>query len=120
MLAMAGRLEAAGPGFTVLMDGEPVGAAGMCLYWAGVGEAWTMFLPELKEHRIWLTRTTKRVLNDVTKALNLHRVQIAVRADQEINKCWALVLGFSNPLPLPKYGPDGADFVMYSRIREEG
>ena len=116
MLAMAKRLEASGPGFTAMDNGTPIGAAGICLYWEGVGEAWTLFSLELKRQPILLTRTVKRVLNDVIKAMDLHRVQIAVRADQEVNKCWARALGFSNPLPLPKYGPDGADYVMYSRL----
>lgn len=116
MVAMAKRLEASGPGFTAMDNGRPLGAAGICLYWEGVGEAWTLLSPEIKQQRIWLTRTVKRVLNDLTKALALHRVQVTVRADQEINKCWARALGFSDPLPLPKYGPDGANFIMFTRI----
>ena len=118
MIEMARRMEAWGPALTGIIDGVFIGAAGLGVYWPGVGEAWTLLTPQIKmTHKVWLTRTVKKFLNDIIRALDLHRVQIAVRASEDMNNRWAQALGFSNPRMLERYGPDKADFIQYTILR---
>lgn len=118
-IASALEKEKLGPGFTALLDGRPIGAAGISLMWKGVALAWTMLSEELMTHHaIWATRNIRRCLRDWIIGFNLHRVEAVVLADNVKNQRWIEMLGFSREGGVAKsYTHDKRDVFRYEFIR---
>lgn len=112
------KKETMGPAFTATVGETYLGSAGIAILWAGVGEAWMILAPEVEKHGIWLTRTVRRVFEDIREAFNLRRVQATVRVDSPRNQRWIDLLGFKEEGTMLKYGPDGANYIRYAWVRE--
>ena len=112
------RQFAKGPAWTIWDGNQRVVAAGVILYWQGVGEVW-MYLSEwIYKHPQQFCRISKRQLNTVIKENDLHRIQAPICSDMPINIAFAEAMGFTKEATLRKYGPDGKDYIMYSLIKE--
>ena len=105
--------------FTGLSQGRVVGAAGLWLLWPGVAEAWVLFTPAVRELTWQVVKAIKKGLEDLTVELKLHRIQTTVRTEFVPGQKLMRVLGFNQEgPPMRKYGPDGADYLRYVRIRD--
>ena len=102
---------------TIFVDGEPIATAGVAVLWPGVGEAWTIVTSRAEKAKISLHKAVRRGLDDVQDHLPLRRVQAVVRADYERSQRWVERLGFVNEGLMRSYGPEGADYYRYGRIR---
>lgn len=111
---IARSVEASGEAVTAMDGDEVLGIAGISEKWAGTGVAWA-----------WLSRRWKRHARAITQEIirNLEktkypRVELAVRVDFPAGHRWAKMLGFRMETPFaPKYGPDGNDYSIYTKVR---
>jgi hypothetical protein len=62
-----------------------------------------------------LTRRIRKAMDD---AEGVRRFQMSVRADFGPGIRWAKLLGFEPEGVLSKYGPDGADHILYAKVYE--
>ena len=106
-----------GPAYTGLVGDRVLGCAGITRCWPGVGEAWTVFSEEVCHHPLWLQKTVRSVIHASMVGMGLHRLQAVARAESARNCKWLESLGFQWEGPMPKFGPDGADYVRYGMVR---
>jgi hypothetical protein len=107
-----------GLSFTALCHGQPIACAGIRPLWPGVAEAWLLFGPEVKDHTIFIFKSTKRYLTDLVAKNNLWRLQAYCRTDfpEAIN--FLHHMGFKVEGKARKYNPDGTDAYFLSIITE--
>ena len=101
--------------YIFLEESKPIGAFGLVPFWAGVGEAWLMSTPQLEEKPLFMVKYFRRLTEELHTNGKLHRVQIMVNDTPALNR-WAEVLGFTKEGVLRKYGLNGENQVMYSKI----
>jgi len=108
-----------GPGFTAVVDGHILGAAGILLASPGVGVTWMTVREEINGHGVWLTRTVAAVLDDVARLARLHRLEAVALHESLRNQRWLEVLGFTREQDgvARAYTPDGRDMIRYERVR---
>jgi hypothetical protein len=103
--------------YTLSTEHEHVlGCAGLRLIWDGVWEGWFQgAAPHIAHrYRFMVVRFVKRYLN---RMLNeCHRIQAVVCSDDMVARRFVLFLGFEREGVLRKYGPDGRDYIMYSKV----
>jgi hypothetical protein len=102
------------PSYTALVDGTPIGAAGILYMWQGRAQAWA-FLSDtgpanfLKGHR-----AVKKFLD----GCYVQRLEMTVDCEFPEAHRWAKMLGFHMETERMKnYNPDGRDSAMYVRLR---
>lgn len=116
-LRLALEKEMEGPSYSALFDGQIIACGGIVIPWPGVGMAWTIMGVEALKHRLWITRMTKRVLADVARSYDLHRIEAVVRADMPVNQEWMRLLGFSRENGMAQaYTSDKRDAIRYERV----
>lgn len=106
-----------GPAFTGLVEGEIMGCAGVCLLWRGVGAAWLVTGPLVPQYPLAFHRAIRDGLQTVMESLHVWRLQADIHQGHEVSQRWVRRLGFAYEGILHKYGPDGADYVRYARVR---
>jgi hypothetical protein len=108
-------LERAGPAFTALAGGRVLGCAGVVEHWPGRGVGWAMLAADIGPRFVALHRAVRRYLERQAP----RRLEIAVQRDFAAGRRWALLLGFERETPggMRGYGPDGATYDLYARIR---
>jgi hypothetical protein len=101
------------PGYTAMVDEEPIGSAGILNMWHGRAMAWAFISQTgpsnfLKGHRV-----VKRFLDGCF----IQRIEMTVDCDHEEAHRWAKMLGFHMECERMKhYSPDGRDCALYARI----
>ena len=108
---------AAGPAWTLCLEGRPVGCGGVVLLWPGVGEAWSLSAQGLGRHARALHRIVAERLRAAQAGHGLHRIQASVLADNTPGRRWLACLGFREEGVMRGYGPLGDDFVLVARGR---
>ena len=111
--------EAAQHSHTALLRGEMVASFGVHEVWPGVGEGWLITSHQVAHYPITLTRMTRRYLDIAARELQLHRLQITCNVNNQLAVRWASRLKFDREGLLRRYGPDGSDYIMLSRIFDE-
>ena len=108
-------LERAGPAFTAFVGGRVVGCAGVIEHWPGRGVGWAMLAADIGPRFVVLHRAVRRYLDSAAP----RRLEIVVQRDFTAGRRWALLLGFVRETPkgMGGYGPDGATYDLYARIR---
>ena len=106
------ELVDAGPCYTVRQDGKIIYCAGVVELWQGRASAWALLSGEAGRSMIGLHRMVKDFLDNC----GIRRVEAYVYPDFEPGHRWARMLGFEQE-GLMKAFQQGADMVMYSRIR---
>ena len=112
--------ERRGPAFTAILDNRILGCAGVQLMWAGFGIAWAVFSKEMFDFPLWTTRTVRNCLRDIINAFELHRVEVVVLVDHNVNIAWATALGFrrENNGIARSYTPHRDDTIRYELVKE--
>lgn len=106
-----------GMAFTAMLYGQPVAAFGSIQLWPGVEEVWSLMSERSRTHAKTLTRIAKRFVDFRMKSGGLHRVQMGVRCDDTRAVQWASALGFDIDGVMRKYGTDGSDFYIMSKVQ---
>ncbi len=109
--------ERRGPSWSVVVDDKIICCGGVVIIWQGVGAAWVVFSEEMPSHGLWLTRMTKRVLEDAVRIFKLHRLETMVEASNERYRRWVKVLGFTPENGVARaYTADKKDTTRFERI----
>lgn len=111
----AKSIEAAeGWAFTGVVNGVPIGSAGVMPIWQGRGMAWAYLSKDTSGSRFMAVhRAVKRFL----EMCFLHRIEMTVDCDFEPGHRWARMLGFTMEAErMSAYRPDGGDCALYARV----
>lgn len=103
----------ANPGWTGLLDGKIMAAAGVIIPFKGLGEAWLLTTPLVEKHPLLFVRTVKRVMGMIAVSHGLHRLQAMVDVSFTRAHRFVELLGFESEAVLEKYGPKQETYVMY-------
>ncbi len=57
-----------------------------------------------------------RVMDIAAISMGLHRIQLTIRTTDKRAEKWALAIGFQQEAVMRKYGPDGVDYLLMSRV----
>ena len=110
--------EQNGPAFTAMLGTEVLGCAGVVIPWSGFGIAWVTLNEKILNHKIWMNRMIRRILEDVIRAHDLVRVESVVLADNYRNQQWINGLKFTRENGCArKYAPDQRDVIRYERVQ---
>jgi hypothetical protein len=110
------KVDANGPAYTGLVNGEVAGFAGVILMWPGVGEGWILGSDLFASNKLWFVRNVKKYLEKIMNTHDLHRVQTTVMHGQTGLVRLVEFLGMQFEGRLRNYGPNGEDYLMYGRI----
>ena len=107
-----------GLSFTALHRGKPIGCGGIRPLWKGVGEAWVMFGPNVRNHTLFLYRNTKNYMKKLAWKYKFHRIQAYCRTDFPQAFGFLEILGFKMEGKAYKYNPDRTDAYFMAFTRE--
>lgn len=99
--------------YSVFDRGRIVAVFGFSRIFAHSYELWTLLSAELRETPLATCKVCKNVLRSIPVAT---RIQMTTRADLRCGERWAKFLGFEKEGVMKRYGPDGADHILYARI----
>ena len=102
--------------WTGIRDGKPVLVFGLRPYWVGVAELWMVPGKGIERNPIALV-IARQVLAQIEQKYNMKRLQIAVRKHNDTAYNFAKSLYFTVEGVMTKFGPDGDDYFMMTRIR---
>ena len=109
-----GRELEQSPGYTTMLDGQPIGAGGIINIWAGRAMAWSFISKADPSSFIRIHRAVRRFL----EGCHIQRIEMTVDCDFPEAHRWAKMLGFTMECERMKhYSPDGQDCALYARIR---
>lgn len=103
--------------WSVTIDGEVKGCAGVVPVWHGFGQCWAVISQDIGCFGLLgFTRVVARYL----RASQVRRLETTVSANFEPGHRWMRTLGFrqETPHPMRHYFPDGSDAILYSLVRE--
>ena len=102
-----------GIGYTALDQGAIVGCAGIVKLWPGVGEAWTVLSPAVKQRPFFLHRKVLTMLRGLIKLKEYHRVHASVNLADPIAIEWVTRLGFKQEAVLRKFSTAQEDYGVF-------
>lgn len=99
-----------------LTGDKPIAVVGLQQLCPGVGEVWSVTSEAIHECPIAFHRSVLDVLHHYELKLELHRLQLTVRASFVDGIRWAKSLGFTQEAVMKKYGPNQEDYCLFARI----
>jgi len=94
-----------------------IAIGGVYVLRAHVGEAWFVPTSRVNSFPVAFCKIARMVLDDACRRFALHRIQLAVRADDaQALKFAERVLGGTREGLMRKYGSDGADYVRLANV----
>lgn len=121
-MAVGAAYAASGPAFTALSGGCVMAIAGLVLIWPGRASAWAVLNPAARgdlRAALWITIQIRKSLRVLARAHGLRRIEAQARRDDPRAIRWLMALGFTAEGELDRYGPDGADYLAFSRLTED-
>jgi hypothetical protein len=107
---------AMGGAVTVFLNMEPIAIFGFVSIWKGVAETWLVPDEKVRKIPVTLTKVGYKVMDIAKISMGLHRIQLTVRTTDKRAEKWAHAIGFKCDGVLRKYGVDGVDYLMMSRV----
>ena len=109
-----------GPAYTLIIDNQIVGSAGVILQEWQRGEAWMLISTLFYKYPKTTFKVIKHTLRKIIKEHDLRRVQSLIAPHIETHQRFIERLGFRHEGLMRAYGPRGENYLMYSRITENG
>lgn len=106
-------LAECGPALTVMHGERVLGCGGMAVMPFGVGCLWAFLAGDSGPHFVGIHRVVSRFL----EAIPMRRVETSVLAGFQPGCRWMDMLGFQFEGVMRAYGPDGADYLRYARVK---
>lgn len=101
--------------YSLEVDDQIIGCAGVLPVWNGVGEAWTMLSERVrKEFSLTMHREVRRIMIDVCERKKLHRLYCHVLTSYDAGHRWAKALGFKNEGTMKYFGPNKETMDRYA------
>ena len=112
--------ENAMPGFswTAMSYRRPIAVFGVRPLWSTNFEAWLIPGEGIENNAISVLRGARHILDSIFTEFDLMRLQITVRCENEIAFKFAKRLRFDVESVMRKFGPEGADYYLMTRIKE--
>jgi len=107
---------ASGHAITVLLHGTPAACFGSVRVWKGVEEMWCLLEERARKYPMAMTKIAIAYRDYRVIAGNLRRLQLNVRCSDQRAFRWAKAIGFEPEAKMRRYGPDGSDFYLMSRV----
>lgn len=107
-----------GPKWVIKADDEPLVVGGFALQRPGVYQDYLLTTPAAwAEHWFAVTRICRRLMDAMLKSGTAHRLECISLASRE--RCWKWygILGYNREATLHGYCANGADAIMFSRVR---
>ena len=82
----------------------------------GVAEVSAILTTNIYKCPVEFVRYMRRSLVNHMKSMNMHRVQITVKADYKTGQDFATALGFTIEGTMYKYGPDKSDYLLFGKV----
>jgi len=98
------------------IDGKPIFACGINIFWKGVAEGWVQVFDE--SHAISIVRAFRKIIAEEIAKFNLHRLQSTVRADDIRTLKLHKHLGFIYECTKSEFYPDKTDAIIL-RYKDE-
>jgi hypothetical protein len=116
---MYGKLNIAegSPAISIMNDDKVIGIVGAIFLFPKVMEVYGLFSDELKKNPVAFHKGMKTLADGAFANFHVHRIQIVVKADYLEGQRWAETLGFEAECVMPKYGPNGDDYVLFGRVK---
>ena len=105
-----------GPAYVGCHRGKPIIIVGCIKLWKGNAELWMLTDTAITAVVRPFWTATKRLLAIITEELQIVRLQCTVCSDNKPAVRFIEYCKFQQEGLLHRYGPDGSDFFMYSRI----
>ena len=107
---------ASGHAITVLLHGTPAACFGSVSIWKGLEEMWCLLEERARKYPLAMTKIAIAYRDYRVIAGNLRRLQLNVRCSDQRAFRWAKTIGFELEAKMRRYGPDGSDFYLMSRV----
>jgi len=107
-----------GHAFTGALAGKPMCSFGIIKLWPGVAEMWLIPDANLTTVARPFHRATKAFIDICMDDLQLVRLQVTVHTLNVPADKWIKRLHFNEEGVLRKFGPEGADYRIYARLKE--
>lgn len=107
---------ASGHAITVLLHGTPAACFGSVSIWKGLEEMWCLLEERARKYPLAMTKIAIAYRDYRVIAGNLRRLQLNVRCSDQRAFRWAKAIGFELEAKMRRYGPDGSDFYLMSRV----
>lgn len=107
-----------GYAYTGALAGKPMCCFGVIKLWPGVAEMWLIPDANLTTVARPFHRATKAFFDICMVELQLVRLQVTVHTLNVSADKWVKRLHFIEEGVLRRFGPEGADYIMYARLRE--
>jgi len=107
---------ASGHAITVLLHGTPAACFGSVSIWKGLEEMWCLLEERARKYPMAMTKIAIAYRDYRVIAGNLRRLQLNVRCSDQRAFRWAKAIGFEPEAKMRRYGPDGSDFYLMSRV----
>ena len=106
--------------YTGFYFGKPVVSFGLLNMFPGVAEAWLIPSKELNNIKVALPfhRATKAFFDNAFHLFNLRRIECTVDVTNKDALKWIETMLFTKDGIKQKFGPDGHDYAMYSRLKQ--
>jgi hypothetical protein len=114
--SMVSQQAQMGVAFTAFRGGKAIAVLGVVNIWPGVGEMWSIFDNQAREIPATALRTGRSFGDIAIRYLQLHRLQITVRTDDNRAFRYAEAIGFKTESVMRKYGPDQVDYLLMARF----
>ena len=103
---------------SVIRNGHLLGSGGIFPVWDGLGEAWVIPSRLVQKHKKMFVKLIRENMARMTDEFQFRRLQATARADAPKSRRFLEFLGFEREGLLKAYGPDGADHVLFAKIRK--
>lgn len=111
------RVIESGTAFSAFAEGRLLGCAGWVQAWPGVAEVWVWETPAIHDYPVAAHKLIQRAVRHLLNGRGYWRISCEVRAGNERGERWVRALGFEREGLLRKRAPDGADTLLYARVR---
>tara|TARA_R110000765_G_scaffold107257_5_gene198033 strand:+ start:201 stop:665 length:465 start_codon:yes stop_codon:yes gene_type:complete len=112
------NLALLGHSVSVIRNGHLLGSGGIFPVWDGMGEAWVLPAANVKKNKKVFVKLIRENMERLSDEYGFRRIQATARADAPIAQRFLEFLGFEREGLLRAYGPDGANHVLFSKIKE--
>ena len=109
-------VKISGDAVTGVHEGKILGVGGCVLWWPGVAEGWYALSEHVDNHKVSAVLCLNRMIEELVKRHNLHRLQTTIRTDFEHAIKLVEFVGFSFEGTLKAYTEDKKDVYMYALI----
>lgn len=113
---LASQYASVGLSLTGMIGDQIIGSGGIYPMWPGVGHAWLLAGPFIKQYKLWAIRTIKTIIDEALTIDDFWRIQ-TFSIELLAHKRLIELCGFAHEGTMYQYGPDKQDYHIFARLR---